>query len=302
MNHSSTNINPHRVLDLHFGPLRYRIQAYDQSGVEVLKNISEHIVPPAQSNTPDRVIHLVNELPQSTAKELPTNLQRHLSDKTDKSTWIRYQNSINDIMMCPDANDTFWIAPSASKFKPLRFHLPWGIIIDDIVQRGGGLIHGGLARKDNSGLLFIAPPSGGKTTTLHTAPSCWQILSDDAVLVWPGKAGAWHSSPLPAWGNMLRPKEPWLYPDMALDNCCQLKGAVLLEKSATVQLEKLKPSALTPEIYRALREYPATIAAREIHLETFFRTSALISRQLQSWRLSLPLHGDVWPLLTKEAA
>ena len=176
------------------------------------------------------------------------------------------------------------------------------MIIEDIVARGGGLIHGGLASYRDSGLLFLAPPSGGISTTLSTAPTDWRVLSDDAALIWPDNDSGWHASPLPAWGNMLGSEEVWRYRDLALGSQVQLKGILSLEKALEIHLQSMDAVNLLPSLYRAFGEYPAAIIGSGQRWEPLFRMAAQMVRDLPGWQLQLPRHGDIWPLLSREVA
>lgn len=306
MNANFSDIVPMRTLPLHLGPLKYLLQAHDSWGEQVLDNISRHITTPIEASAPDRIIHLVHdERINKTALDegqLPLHLSKYLADDQGQLAWHLQRNQINTLWKSSYSRHTFWTATAAPTLSPIRFHLPWGLIISDMVNHGGGLLHCGLACHEESGVLFLAPPSGGKSTTLSTAPPDWQVLSDDAALVWTNSSGAWFASPLPAWGNMIRPGDDWLYPSLALDRCCRIKSLLLIEKANSIALERLISSIVVPSLYRSLCEYPATITAEAIQKEPFFRSAAMISRELLTWRLSLPLHGNIWPLLVEEAA
>ncbi len=121
-------------------------------------------------------------------------------------------------------------------------------------------------------------------------------MSDDAALVWPDENG-WLASPLPSWGDQLKPDEPWPWPQMALDSTCALSNILQLDKGAHVELARLKESAALPFIYQALSEYPVIILANISYREEYFRSAAQMARVLSTWQLTLPKHGDIWHLL-----
>ena len=306
MNANFSDIVPIRTLPLHLGPLKYLLQAHDSWGEQVLDNLARHLTIPTETSASDRIIHLVHDedAGNNTLAEgqLPSQLSKYLADDQGQFVWQLQRNQINTLWKSTHSRHTFWTATSASIIGPIRFHLPWGLIIGDMVNHGGGLLHCGLASHGDSGILFLAPPSGGKSTTLSTAPPDWQVLSDDAALIWKESSGAWFASPLPAWGNMIRPEDDWQYPNLATYKCCRIKSLLMIEKADSIDLERLIPSTVVPSVYRALCEYPATITTEAIQQVAFFRSAAKISRERPFWQLSLPLHGDIWPLLVKEAA
>ena len=124
-------------------------------------------------------------------------------------------------------------------------------------------------------------------------------MSDDAALVWPAD-NRWLASPLPSWGDQLRPSEPWAWPQMKLDATCVISDILQLEKGGRIELVKQPSSTAVTAIYRALSEYPVTILANTGYSEQYFRCAAQMARDLSTWQLTLPKHGDIWPLLQRE--
>lgn len=304
MSYKESSLSNKKNLDLRIGPFVYQFKAYDHWGVKVLQQIQAHLAVNdlTDKDRIDRYIHLINLADSQNLRTLPAHLLELLPEHNRAHTWSRHCNQINTIWSAEDSAHTFWTAVSSPKLGTLRFDFPWAIIINDIVDHGGGLLHAGLACHEENGLLFLAPPCGGKTTTLGTAPANWKVLSDDAALIWPGEEKSWHASPLPAWGMIFKPSEEWLYPQMKLAQSCRLKSLLVLQKEVEVSLEKLQASTALPFVYRALCEYPVTIISKDLRAEAFFRTAAAMTRELTCWELSLPLHGDIWPLVSEEAA
>ena len=291
-------------IELQIGPLYYQLNAYDGWGVDVLEQISAHVTCKKVQCKPDRIIHLAHLPEEGSSDKTQTpffdRLWPPISAGLNLSGWQQHISSLDTVWFSKQTVHTFWKAETDPDVGPVRFHLPWGLIIDDIIARGGGLIHGGLASFNESGLLFLAPPGGGKSTTLSTAPPNWQVLSDDAALIWPKNFKEWHASPLPAWGNIINPEMNWSYPGMKLDRCCRLKGLIVIEKASDIQLQPTSPIDVVANLYRSLNEYPAAIMGSRKQWEPLFRMAAQMVRDLSGWNLSLPRHGDIWPLLVKE--
>ena len=288
------------------GPHRYQFRAYDGWGRNVLARLFAHLPDQALSSPPDRIIHLVQiptaELTETEQPELPDRLVALLPEGVATLNWQRHSSRLDTVWFSSQTVHTFWNADTDPAIGPVRFHFPWGLIIEDIVARGGGLVHGGLASHQDSGLLFLAPPGGGKSTMLGTAPPEWRVLSDDAALIWPGTDGGWLASPLPAWGNMLDSEDGWRYHDLALGSRVKLNGLLLLEKAMQIHLQPVAAVDFLPGLYRALGEYPAAVVGGGQRWELLFRMAAQMVRDLPGWRLHLPRHGDIWPLLRREAA
>jgi len=185
----------------------------------------------------------------------------------------------------------------AAHLGRFRYQLPWNTLIDDMIPLGGQMVHGGLAAHQDSALQFVAPPGGGKSTTLAGAPPDWQVLSDDAALVWPEVDGSWSASPLPSW-TRLTAREP--QPLLEISRCVPLKGLVMLEKAEAVKLERVMPLESAPALYRAVSEYPLLVMADVDCRRHAFHLACRLARELPCWHLALPLGGDVWPQLALE--
>lgn len=290
---------------LPIGPLYYQFQAYDDWGLDILGRIPVHVACKDMRREPDRIFHLTRQPenhPYDEAQSpFPARLWRHLNEQQSLTDWQQHSSRLDTVWFSRETVHTFWKAESDPAIGPVRFHLPWGLIIDDIITRGGGLVHGGLASFNESGLLFLAPPGGGKSTTLSTAPDSWQVLSDDAALIWPGSAKEWFASALPAWGGIINPETKWCYPKLNLGSGCRLKGLVLLEKASDIQLRRTVAVEIVANLYRSLNEYPAAIMGSRKQWGALFHMAAQMTRDLPGWTLSLPRHGNVWPLLIQEA-
>jgi hypothetical protein len=283
--------------ELIIGPLVYHLYAIDQWGADILDGISAHLASNVITHNAGRKILLFHDHP--TAFSVPEEPGEFSIRDGEEDSWHLSKSLIDTTWQSSQSDCTFWSAGTDTSIGPVRFHLPWTLIIDDLVALGGGLIHAGLASHKNSGYLFTAPPSGGKSTTLRTAPIDWKIFSDDAALVWPADHH-WLASPLPSWGDQLRPEEPWPWPQMKLDTACVITDILQLEKGDHIELVKQTPSTALAAIYRALNEYPVTILANSGYQEDYFRSAAHMARDLLTWQLTLPKHGDIWSLLQQK--
>lgn len=288
-------------LGLRIGPLQYLLFAYCSWGEDILQRLRLHL---STMNSPchdkaDRLIHLVDgHSGDLSAQDLRSRLAQDLAELT----WQPVANRINTLWFAGHSRHVIWSKAAAPELGRPRFDLPWSLLIEDITSRSGGLVHAGLACHKEAGVLFLAPPTGGKTTTLNTAPADWQVLSDDAALVWPGAKGRWLASPLPAWGSITNPDRDWPDEPVALDASCRLKSLLVLEKSPQLSFNRITASSAMPHLYRALSEYPVTIICAASHEESWFRSAARICRELLCWQLCLPLHADIWPMIAGDAA
>lgn len=285
------------VRELAIGPLVYHLYAVDQWGADTLDGICAHLASSAIAKHADRKIVLFHDHPKAYMSEgNPDGLSVR---EVGEDSWQLRRNLIGTTWESPQSDCIFWSAGVDASIGTVRFHLPWTLIIEDLVALGGGLIHAGLVSHGDSGYIFTAPPGGGKSTTLRTAPTGWTVMSDDAALIWPAD-NHWLASALPSWGDQIRPDGSWPWPQMRLDATCVITDIVQLEKGDRIELVRQTPSTALASIYRALCEYPVILLADTGYREEYFHSAAQLARDLSTWQLTLPRHGDIWPLLRQE--
>ncbi len=106
---------------------------------------------------------------------------------------------------------------------PLRL-----VLSHELPAQGGVLVHGAGYGDARGAVVFLAPSTGGKTTTTRKLPEA-NVLSDDQV----GLRcidGVWHAFALPFVGDYAKPTTPRMAP---------LRALVLLEKSPALSLTRL---------------------------------------------------------------
>lgn len=281
--HESTDIQiQDTTLDLCFGPLHYRFSPEDSWGVETVKKLAGHMASTFVVNPPDRIVSV----------GMPTD-----HSPVDNQGYMI--NSLGVFRYSPTVVAARWCYGADARLPEFRYQLPWPLILADITHHGGAVAHAGLAIHNERGVLFLAPPGGGKSTTLATAPTEWEVLSDDAALVWP-EGDRWLASPLPSWTEMTATGSPPTT-DKLFDPArqCQVHAMVVLVKGPNVRMEPLESTVAATHTYRALSEYPSTAIAGLPLAEKWFRTAAAMARTLPCKRLQLPLGGDIWTLLAK---
>jgi hypothetical protein len=287
---------------LQLGPLNYALVPHDDWGEDTISAIGRHF--PLASAEPGKIrrtIHL-KRLPANggtaVSDDFPAcELQAILLSAANPSQWQCHCNILNTIWLSAQSTDALWTAPADDSIGALRFHLPWDLLLYDLAELGGGLIHGGMAVHNQHTALFLAPPNGGKSTTLATAPQGWQVLSDDAALIWPEPDGSWELVPLPSWSVMLSSPDDRDAEQQWAQDPVGLTVILDLNKAANLHFERLAPAAGAAAIYRALNEYPVHIYAGRPQRTCSFRLAARLARQIPCWRLDLPLHGEIWPTL-----
>jgi SynChlorMet cassette protein ScmC len=294
-------------LGLTFGPLHYQLLAHDAWGEETLGRLQRTLDCTAFAGAPDRVVHLlvfrvtpqdrqqqgINSvyLPDRLAQVLPGSPPRlgwkHVTDTTGRKAWYH-----------PEMIHSIWTYDAGWDDGQVPMQLPWQLILEDIVQRGGGIFHGGLAILENRGYLFTAPPGGGKTTALLRMPSPWKTLSDDAALVWPAGNGAFRASPLPTWSVLLGRDEGAPGIDRwKVDTSFEIVKVILLKKARQDRLFPLPPFEAAQLLYRAFSEHPRVVSNRDPFRKRLFHAACDLARAVPSWELELTRAGDFWSLL-----
>ena len=261
-------------LDITLGPLHYRLQAHDPWASGLLGRLADRVDCCSFNEPPQRHIHVVKHPIDPTAAEafvagfLAPELAALVSEKLPARDWQITGNNIRHLTWRhADTHHAFWTdsyketAPSLPYQCP--FHLPLDLLLHDIVQLGGGIIHGGLAIHEGKGVLMTAPPGGGKTTAFSTTPEDWHLESDDAALVWPVTNGTFLVTSLPTWSVILgvNPQleriEQW-----RVGTSYPLKMVVFLEKSDVIIFNRQLPIDAVFPLYRAYSEYPTVIMDR----------------------------------------
>lgn len=236
-------------------------------------------------------------LQQIEAEQLPQDLADCVQDSLPRAGWdCSGHNILYQVWRHPRSNHLFWTEDSEQPASPLRVHLPWQIVLEDILVRGGAILHGGLACHADRGVLFTAPPGGGKSTALAAPPADWTVLADDATLLWPDPEGGYLASPLPTWSQLLgvtgqlRQIERW-----DLSRTVAVAALMFLEKADGIDLNRLTAIETAYPLYRACSEYPAVILSRKNLRGKVFHNSCTIARAIPAWTLELTRGGPFWP-------
>lgn len=292
-------------LRLTLGPLHYEFRAHDPWGNDALSRLRNHLHCVAFTATPDRVIHSLafrltpQEHAQINSDYLPDRLASLLPEDPPRGGWSLTGDETGHMSWCHVGTPhTIWSYNTIPAECQAPFQLPWQPVFEDIVKRGGGILHGGLVVLEQRGYVVTAPPGGGKTTALARLPARWQVLSDDAVLVWPGDDAAFQASPLPTWSVLLGRKTS--FPTVRrwqVGTRTALAGVILLKPSRQERLDVLQPVEACPHLYRALSEHPRVVTNRDPFRESLFRAACALAKALPTWELELTRAGEFWTAL-----
>jgi hypothetical protein len=292
-------------LNLTVGPLHYRLVAHDDWGQGALARLRQNVECVPFSGGPDRAIHLLEyildreDIQGLRSHRLPERLAAAIGARLPKTRWGLTTDTTGCATWCrPGTTTTVWTHSTQFAEQPARFELPWQPVLTDIVARGGGLLHGGLAVLEGRGYIFTAPPGGGKTTALSRTPPPWKALADDAILIWPTRNGRFTASPLPTWSVLLQRSEaPPGVEQWGIATCVDVAGILLLRKAEQNQLFRVQPIEAAQAIYRALSEHPRVLTSRDPLRKNLFRTSCSLARTIPAWELELTRRADFWSML-----
>ncbi len=165
-------------LDLTLGPFHYRLLAHDTWGEELLGRLADNVDCCRFNGSPERQIHLVRHPIGAAAKDLflagilPPELAALVPEALPPRGWQIVGNDTTHLTWRHTATPhAFWTMSCYEVRQELSFHLPLDMLFNDIIQLGGGIIHGGFAVYRDQGVLLTAPPGGGKTTAFSTLPT-----------------------------------------------------------------------------------------------------------------------------------
>ena len=295
-------------LDITLGPLHYHLQSHDKWAAGLLGRMNDRVACRHFSGPAHRSVHIVRQpigLAESEAflaGDLPSELAALIEDELPAHHWqIAGNDTTHLTWRHPNTNHVFWTDSCRRALATLPFHLPLDLILHDIVQLGGAIVHGGLAVYKSQGVLLTAPPSGGKTTAFSTTPTNWQLESDDAALVWPDANSGFLISPLPTWSVLLgvNPQLERIV-QWQVGNSFPLAGIFFLDKADMIVLTHQRPLDAAFPLYRALSEYPTVIMGRAPYRIALFRAASALARTVPAWSLQLPHKGNFWPRLEEE--
>ena len=292
-------------LRLTLGPLRYEFRAHDAWGQEALAGLRRNLDSVAFSNVPDRITHLLDcrltpqEHAQIDAGDLPDCLVALLPENSPRQGWELTGDESGYLSWCHARTcHAIWSYNTVRVEYHARFQLPWQTLLRDIVALGGGILHGGLVALHGRGCLVTAPPGGGKTTAISRLPASWQVLADDAALIWPTASSAFEASPLPTWSVLLgRNAAIPAIGRWRVGTCAPLAAVVLLKQGDQERLESLRPVEAVPHLYRGLCEHPRVVTNREPLSHALFNAACALTETVPTWELTLTRTGAFLSLL-----
>jgi hypothetical protein len=293
-------------LCLMIGPLRYEFQAHDAWGKKTLERLRTYLVCGGSSGPPQRVLHLadldmtVEENEQLNHDRLPDRFAALLPADSPRQGWILAGDETGYLAFRHQSTPHgLWIFGAIPEEHQAPFQLPWPLMLEDIVEKGGGILHGGLIVRNGKGLILTAPPGGGKTTAISRLTSPWSVLADDACLVWTDNGLSFLASPLPTWSMLLGRSETlaaigrW-----KIGTAVPLEGIILLQKSDVDQLTPLPVAMVVPALYQALCEHPRVVTNRDPHRMRLFDSARCLAKATPVWHLDATLSGQFWESLT----
>jgi SynChlorMet cassette protein ScmC len=134
------------------------------------------------------------------------NLNNKIEGTTELDTEIEYMFPKNTLWTISPRVDKDAIVCTMNKQLiesdfALQLHCIFIIIGLIALNRGGMLIHGALAARDDKGIILAGRSGVGKTTASNRLPKPWQSLCDDLTLVVRDSRGTYWAHPLPTYSR-----------------------------------------------------------------------------------------------------
>lgn len=294
-------------LRITLGPLRYHFVAHDAWGDRTIAELRRFVACRTFRGAPDRTFHLLREPDEESQEEssrgmIPPELLVLLPGGSPLLQWSRDLDTTGSFTRRhSEFPECFWTYRAEISNDPVRFRLPWSLIIEDMIGRGGAVLHAGLAVRGKTSVLFSAPSGGGKSTALARIPAPWRVMADDAVVVWPSGRGGIKASPLPTWSVMLgRSRTPKCISRWKSSESWRVGAIAILQKAPFLDYSPLASVDAAGHLYRALSDHPESNRSRHLFRKEFFGTACSLARSLPAFILRLGLSDAYWRLLQKD--
>jgi hypothetical protein len=294
------------ILRTRFGPLHYEFRAHDNWGMYALNNLREYCHCLEFAGKADRVFHLAKlDMTPDENKEinqnwLPERFNVLLPKEAPHQDWFLEGDETGYLNFWHERSQhCLWVFGAIPELSQAPFQLPWRLILEDIIKKGGGIMHGGLIVQNGKGFILTAPPGGGKTTAISRLPLTWQVFSDDACLVWFEKNNMYYASPLPTWSVVLgKNKTLQNINNWEIGIVVSLSGIIFLQKGNQESMIQLPTLEGIPCIYRSLCEHPKVVKNRDLHHVHFVATARRLSKSVPNFILQATRDGQFWGLIS----
>jgi SynChlorMet cassette protein ScmC len=176
------------------------------------------------------------------------------------------------------------------------------ILAQGTQSRGGILVHGALAVREDMGVILAAPSGTGKTTASKRLPLPWRSLSDDTTLVVRDMQGNYFAHPWPTWSRFLDEGTGGVW---NVQKAVPIKGIFFLLQAANDRLERIGAGQAVCLLGESVEQASAFMAIRlckkdllALHLERFDNLCAL-AKNVPAYLLYISLTGNFWQEMGK---
>jgi SynChlorMet cassette protein ScmC len=189
------------------------------------------------------------------------------------------------------------LGPNLALAPVFQYHQVALVIAHDAESRGGLLLHGALAARDNAGVILAGPSGIGKSTASRRLRPPWRSLCDDTTLVVRDARGRCFAHPWPTWSNFYEdaPKKSWNVADAV-----PLRAVCFLSQAAHEHVDRVRPGEAAGLLFESARQIGrntsrdrSSIRLREKHLRLFDRACGFASA-VPCFALQLSLDGSFW--------
>ena len=167
----------------------------------------------------------------------------------------------------------------------------------DVQFRGGFLIHGALAARDQHGVIFAGPGDVGKSTLCHRLPRPWRSLCDDTTLIVRDRQGLYWAHPWPSWSSFMFGGSGGTW---EVQKAIPLSSIFFLVQNKTDHTERVGAgraacllSQSVEQVSWVLSRGMGTEQARFIRLQQFNNVCEL-AKVIPSYLLHFTLTGKFW--------
>jgi SynChlorMet cassette protein ScmC len=278
----------------------WRIGGQDEAGFEVVRHLAQLMGLRAGDGSGQRLIVRVAGRPVGPVTDGANGLASGRSPSGADGQALGYLPSRPERDRVASGESPFvcLVRPSAGGESLTSQAMQLALALcDQAEQRGGLLLHGGLAEYQGRGAVLAGPGGRGKSTASRRLPLNWTSLSDDATLVVRDAQGVYWGHPWPTWSRFMPggPGGAW-----EVQHAIPLGGVFFLDPAAEERVEPVGVgqavcllAATAEQLWPGVSLGRGKVERRARRMQRF-QNACTFAQSVRCYLLHLSLTGAFW--------